>query len=169
MTGMLAMGATALIAGEVWNIWFPINKNLWTSSYVLFTAGCALLCLAFCYWITDIRQFRGWWSMALVIFGMNAIAAYVLSELLSLPMRWQDYIFQHFFPPDSFPAMASLTVFAGHSRTMFSACLVDVSARNLPQSLTAGILRRFHSLPRNANQTSFLHQMRGIDGLCPLT
>ncbi len=108
MTGMLAMGAAALIAGEVWNVWFPINKNLWSSSYVLFTAGCALLCLAFCYWITDIRQLRGWWSMALVIFGMNAIAAYVLSELLGLPMRWQDYIFQHFFPPDFFPAMASL-------------------------------------------------------------
>lgn len=108
MTGMLAMGATALMAGEVWNIWFPINKNLWSSSYVLFTAGCALLCLAFCYWITDLRQYRGWWSMALVIFGMNAIAAYVFSELLSLPMRWQDYIFQHCFPPDSFPAMASL-------------------------------------------------------------
>ncbi len=108
MTGMLAMGAAALIAGEVWNVWFPINKNLWSSSYVLFTAGCALLCLAFCYWITDIRQLRGWWSVALVIFGMNAIAAYVLSELLGLPMRWQDYIFQHFFPPDFFPAMASL-------------------------------------------------------------
>jgi predicted acyltransferase len=108
MTGMLAMGAAALIAGEVWNVWFPINKNLWSSSYVLFTAGCALLCLAFCYWITDIRQYRGWWSTPLVIFGLNAIAAYVLSELLSLPMRWQDYIFQHFFPPDSFPAMASL-------------------------------------------------------------
>jgi predicted acyltransferase len=108
MTGMLAMGAAALIAGEVWNVWFPINKNLWSSSYVLFTAGCALLCLAFCYWITDIRQYRGWWSTPLVIFGLNAIAAYVLSELLSLPMRWQDYIFQHCFPPDSFPAMASL-------------------------------------------------------------
>jgi predicted acyltransferase len=108
MTGMLVMGATALIVGEVWNVWFPINKNLWSSSYVLFTAGCALLCLAFCYWITDIRQYRGWWSTPLVIFGTNAIAAYVLSELLSLPMRWQDYIFQHCFPPDSFPAMASL-------------------------------------------------------------
>src|ERR1022692_3202184 len=108
ITGMIVMGAAALIAGEVWNVWFPINKNLWSSSYVLFTAGCALLCRAFCYWITDIRQYRGWWSTPLLIFGMNAIVAYVLSELLSLPMRWQDYIFQHFFPPGLSPAMASL-------------------------------------------------------------
>ena len=48
--------------GEVWSVWFPINKNLWTSSYVLFTAGFALICLAICYWITDIKQHRGWWT-----------------------------------------------------------------------------------------------------------
>ena len=57
--GMLAFGVAGVIAGNIWNLWFPINKNLWTSSYVLFTAGSALICLAAVYWIGDIEQHRG--------------------------------------------------------------------------------------------------------------
>ena len=56
---MLAFGVAGVIAGNIWNLWFPINKNLWTSSYVLFTAGSALICLAAVYWIGDIEQHRG--------------------------------------------------------------------------------------------------------------
>jgi predicted acyltransferase len=122
MVGMLAAGATGLIAGEVWSVWFPINKNLWTSSYVLFTAGCALLCLAICYWITDIHQHRGWWTKPLVIFGTNAIAAYVLSELVGVPFRWQDYIFQHCFARAFSPAMASLL----YSFTIVGVCFLPI-------------------------------------------
>ena len=98
----------ALIFGEVWSFWFPINKNLWTSSYVLFTAGAALLCLAICYWIIDMKQYRSWWTKPFIIFGMNAIAAYVLSELIGLPLRWLDYIFQQSFARVVSPGMASL-------------------------------------------------------------
>ena len=43
--GMLGMGCLGILAGMIWNSWFPINKNLWTSSYVLFTAGAALVIL----------------------------------------------------------------------------------------------------------------------------
>jgi predicted acyltransferase len=120
--GMFATGAIALIAGKVWSVWFPINKNLWTSSYVLFTAGCALLCLAVCYWFTDVQQHRGWWSIPFVIFGTNAIAAYVLSELTQVPFRWQDYIFQHCFAPVFSPAMASLL----YSLTIVGLCFLPV-------------------------------------------
>ena len=81
--GMLGAGAALIVAGQIWNIWFPINKKLWTSSFVLFTAGCALMCLAICYWITDVKRHRGWWTKPFVIFGTNAIAAYALAELLS--------------------------------------------------------------------------------------
>jgi predicted acyltransferase len=122
MLGMLAMGAAGLIAGEVWSVWFPINKNLWTSSYVLFTAGCALLCLAICYWITDIRQYRGWLTKSFIIFGTNAIAAYVLSELVGLPFRWLDYIFQLPFARAVSPAMASLL----YSLTIVGLCFLPV-------------------------------------------
>src|SRR5690606_30697559 len=61
---------------------FPINKNLWTSSYVVFTAGMALHCLAICYWLIDVREHRAW-AKPFVIFGMNAIAAFFLSGLFA--------------------------------------------------------------------------------------
>lgn len=122
MAGMFATGALAVAAGEVWSLWFPINKNLWTSSYVLFTAGCALLCLALCYWITDVRQHRGWWTVPFVIFGTNAITAYVLGELVGVPFHWQDYIFQHCFARGFSPALASLL----YSLTMVVLCFLPV-------------------------------------------
>ncbi|HEX8089944.1 MAG TPA: DUF5009 domain-containing protein, partial [Blastocatellia bacterium] len=49
--GMLIAGAAGVAAGQIMDIWFPINKNLWTSSYVVFAAGMALLFLALCYWL----------------------------------------------------------------------------------------------------------------------
>ncbi|HEX7778285.1 MAG TPA: heparan-alpha-glucosaminide N-acetyltransferase domain-containing protein, partial [Vicinamibacterales bacterium] len=56
---MLVISGVALAAaGWIWGLTFPINKNLWTSSYVLFTSGLASLLLAFCYWIVDLRQQR---------------------------------------------------------------------------------------------------------------
>jgi predicted acyltransferase len=122
MVGMLAAAATGLILGQAWSFWFPINKNLWTSSYVLFTAGFALLCLAICYWITDIKHRRGWWTKPFTIFGTNAIAAYVLSELMAVPVPWQDYIFQHLFARAISPAMASLL----YSFTIVAICFLPI-------------------------------------------
>ena len=83
VAGMLASGAVLIIAGQLWNVSFPINKKLWTSSFVLFTGGCALVALATCYWITDVKGHRGWWTKPFVVFGTNAIAAYALAELVS--------------------------------------------------------------------------------------
>jgi predicted acyltransferase len=82
--GMAACGAVLIIAGQLWSLWFPINKKLWTSSFVLFTAGCSLVALAICYWITDVKQHRGWWTKPFIVFGMNAIAAYTLAEIVSI-------------------------------------------------------------------------------------
>lgn len=80
---MFVLGVIGLAAGEFFNMWFPINKKLWTSSYVLFTAGFALVVLALCYWLLDVRKLRGRWTMPVLVFGMNAIAAYTLSEMLA--------------------------------------------------------------------------------------
>jgi predicted acyltransferase len=82
LAGMFCLGTAGVIAGQIWSLSFPINKNLWTSSYVLFTAGLALIVLALCYWICDIGEHQGLWSTPLLIFGTNAITAYVVSELL---------------------------------------------------------------------------------------
>jgi predicted acyltransferase len=79
--GLLIAGVMGLLLGGVWNHWFPINKKLWTSSYVLFAAGWTLLLLAFCFWAIEIRKWQRGLSFWLV-FGMNAITAYVFSELL---------------------------------------------------------------------------------------
>jgi len=106
--GMFALGVVGLIAGEVWSIWFPINKKLWTSSYVIFTAGFALVCLAACYWALDIKKLRGWWSKPFLIFGTNAIAAYVISELLGGSFGWKELIFRRWFAHDASPPVASL-------------------------------------------------------------
>ena len=57
---MFAAGWVGILGGLAWGFVFPINKNLWTSSYVLFTAGAALEGLALCYWLIDIRDYRRW-------------------------------------------------------------------------------------------------------------
>lgn len=87
---MTGLGSVAL--GAIWNFSFPINKKLWTSSYVLFAGGLSLLLLALCMWIVDLRGKSGGaaqpvkpspWLRTLLVFGTNAIFAYVLSELLA--------------------------------------------------------------------------------------
>jgi predicted acyltransferase len=74
---LLLFGMLGVLAGEIWNPWFPINKNLWTSSFVLFAGGFSLIFLAVLYWMVEIRQWRGAWTMPILVFGMNAIAGYV--------------------------------------------------------------------------------------------
>jgi predicted acyltransferase len=82
---MLLAGILGLTAGEVWNIWFPINKNLWTSSFAVFTGGFALVFLAVLYWLLEIKRWRGAWTTPILVFGMNAIAGFVADSLVYGP------------------------------------------------------------------------------------
>src|ERR1700761_6565978 len=82
-TGLLIASITGLVLGEVWNVWFPINKKLWTSSYVLFAAGCTLLLLAICFYAVEIRRWTRGWTFPWLVFCSNAITAYIISELLA--------------------------------------------------------------------------------------
>src|SRR5580698_10276057 len=84
-TQMLLFGVLGLLAGEIWNVWFPINNHLWTSSFVLFTGGFALIFLAFLYWILEIKRWRGAWTMPILVFGMNAIAGFVADSFVYGP------------------------------------------------------------------------------------
>lgn len=79
--GLFVAANAALFAGWAWGHVFPINKQLWTSSYVLFTAGVGLHLLALLYWIMDVRERRGW-AKPLVWYGMNAIAVFVGSAFV---------------------------------------------------------------------------------------
>lgn len=81
-SGILASGVVCIILGELWNPSFPINKKLWTSSYVLFAGGCSLLIWALCIWLIDIKGWKKGWTGFWLVFGTNAIFAYVLSEAL---------------------------------------------------------------------------------------
>jgi predicted acyltransferase len=96
--GIAVAGLSGLLLGGIWNLSFPINKKLWTSSYVLFAGGCSLLLLALALWIVDIRSAkqsspdgsrRAGLLTPLLVFGTNAITAYVFSELLASAL---DYI-----------------------------------------------------------------------------
>jgi predicted acyltransferase len=77
---LLAAGIGCLTLGLVWSSWFPIIKNLWTSSFVLLTAGISYLLLALFYLIIDVYGFKKW-AFGLVVIGMNAIAVYMATML----------------------------------------------------------------------------------------
>jgi predicted acyltransferase len=81
-TGLALAGGLAVVLGLVWNNWFPINKALWTSSFVLFTGGLALSGLALLYWLCDERGYQRWTGPVLA-FGVNAIAVFFFSAILS--------------------------------------------------------------------------------------
>jgi predicted acyltransferase len=79
-----AVGLACFLAGELWGLVFPINKKLWTSSYVLLTAGLAMLAFAACYWLLDVKKLRGRWTVIPIVFGTNCIFAYVFSEFVAI-------------------------------------------------------------------------------------
>jgi predicted acyltransferase len=84
--GMLVAGASLVALGLLWGLVFPINKNLWTSSYVVFTAGTALLLFGALYWTVDVRGRRGPWLTPMIVYGMNAIAVFVASGFMTKAM-----------------------------------------------------------------------------------
>jgi predicted acyltransferase len=125
VAGMLAMGVAGLAVGAIWNQWFPINKNVWTSSFVVVTAGFALVFLALLYWVIEIREWRGPWTMPFLVFGMNAIVGFCFDQLLWVPLSyghahaadgtsitWQQFLNGQLLKIGS-PANASLLFAAG--------------------------------------------------------
>ena len=120
VVGLFVVGNTAVVAGLLMDLWFPINKSLWSSSYVVFTSGAAMSFLGVCYWLVDVRGFHRW-TKPFVIFGTNPILAYVLSSLMATAMMsyvltfpdgssevLRPYIFETYFLPLASPPAASL-------------------------------------------------------------
>lgn len=77
---ILIGGVSSLILGIVWNFNFPVNKNLWTSSYVLFAGGLSLLLFCIFYWLIDYKGYKKW-AFPFIVIGMNAITIYVIQML----------------------------------------------------------------------------------------
>jgi predicted acyltransferase len=118
--GLAGAGLALLVAGRLLHPYFPINKNLWTSTFVLFTGGFAMIALAACHWIVDVRAWRAW-AAPFLVFGMNAILAYALAALVSevstdfefLNFQGREttlhgWLYQRFFVPHASPVNASL-------------------------------------------------------------
>ncbi len=117
---LAAAGVAGMAVGLTWDLAFPINKNLWTSSYAWFTGGAAALSLAACYLVVDVRGWR-WWTRPFVVLGVNAIALFVLAGLSAkilllvkvlLPtggtLSLYTYIYRRWFEPYASPDNASL-------------------------------------------------------------
>jgi predicted acyltransferase len=119
MAGLFIAGSVGLLLGLAWNAWFPINKNLWTSSYVVFTAGMACLFLAVCYWLVDMRGYRRW-ATPFLVYGMNAILAFFFSSLMArsitlimvpsgdTDVALKTFVYERAFAPYASPMNASL-------------------------------------------------------------
>ncbi len=125
--GLFFFGIVLVALGWCWNFFFPFNKSLWTSSYVVYTSGLALCFLGFCYWLIDIKGYKKW-AKPFVIFGVNALALFVgsglMAKLLGLikvngsegkSVSLQKWIFDTFFLSIAEPINASL---------MFAICFI---------------------------------------------
>ena len=120
VAGVFFYGVCLTAIGWCWSLAFPLNKSLWTSSYVVYTAGLALCFLGFCYWLVDLKGYQKW-SKPFAIFGVNALALFVGSGLMAkilglikLPaadgatVSLQKAIFDSVFLPLASPINASL-------------------------------------------------------------
>jgi predicted acyltransferase len=118
--GIFFFGVLLFAIGWCWNLFFPFNKALWTSSYVVIAAGLALCFLGFCYWLIDIKGYQKW-SKPFLIFGSNALALYFGAELTAKcldlisvtgkdgdPQALQGWIFETIFLPLASRVNASL-------------------------------------------------------------
>jgi predicted acyltransferase len=127
---LLLMGALSMAAGLICNIWLPINKKLWTSSFTLFMAGMDFVIFAIFVWLVDGRGYRRA-VKPLVIMGMNAIAVYLASEFLDEALdaiRWSreghavtlhGWLYGHLFVPLASPVNASLLYAIAYTLMMY--------------------------------------------------
>lgn len=119
---VLAIGLAMVLGGLGWAGWFPLNKSLCTSSFVLFVGGLGVLLLAVCHGRMDNRERTAWWAKPFVILGTNALTVYVLASFTASTLRHirigggpqggqtlQSVLFQAFFSgwPDAFLASAA--------------------------------------------------------------
>lgn len=94
---LAAAGVVAVAAGLAWSVVLPLNKRLWTSSFVVVAAGCSLLLFAACYEWVEVRGRPMRWA---AVFGLNAVVAYVASEQVGRWMDawgWRRWLYDHVF------------------------------------------------------------------------
>ncbi|MET0758832.1 MAG: DUF5009 domain-containing protein, partial [Flavobacterium sp.] len=83
-------GLTITVLGIVWSTVFPINKSLWTSSYVLYTSGIAILCLTVLYYVIDVANYKRW-STLFLIWGVNPMIVFFFSGIIPKVLRMIEF------------------------------------------------------------------------------
>ena len=116
---LFSVATIAIIAGLLWDQFFPINKALWSSSFVLYTGGLATCGLTLSYWLIDVQQ-RKKYITPFIAFGANAITAYIAADVVLVVLDWfqpylngkkvglQQYLYDTFFKPNFSPFNASV-------------------------------------------------------------
>ena len=116
---LFTFGIFAVLGGAIWNLFFPLNKALWTSSFVLYAGGIAMLALTISYWLIDV-QHRNKYIEPFLAFGANAITVYVAADVVLVflsiihvnlngkPVNAQQYLYQTIFASHFSPINASL-------------------------------------------------------------
>lgn len=95
LSNLFVAGAIMIFAGFCWDQLFPINKKIWTSSYVLYTTGLALMTIGILIYLIEFKEARGGWSKFFEVFGKNPLFIFVLSGFLPrvlAMMRWEDHV-----------------------------------------------------------------------------
>lgn len=82
LTGLFVAGTALTLTGYLWDMSFPINKKIWTSSYTAYTTGLAIITIALMIYFIELRKARGWLSSFFNVFGKNPLFIFVLSGLL---------------------------------------------------------------------------------------
>lgn len=94
LANLLLTGVVLVLAGYIWDFSFPINKKIWTSSYVLYTTGLAILTLGMFIYLLEFKEAKGKWSHFFDVFGKNPLFIFVLSGFLPRVVslfRWIDH------------------------------------------------------------------------------
>lgn len=95
LSGLMIAGLVLCFAGYCWDMVFPINKKIWTSSYVLYTSGLAILAISTFIYLIEFKSVKGSWSRFFDVFGKNPLFIFVLSGFLPrvlAMLRWVDHI-----------------------------------------------------------------------------
>lgn len=126
LSNLLIAGCILVFTGFIWDLVFPINKKIWTSSYVLYTTGLAIMVLSVFIYLLEFNQAKGWWSKFFDVFGKNPLFIFVLSGFLPRVLgllRWVDHttpegkkvytsalpwFYNHFCKISAFPKIGSL-------------------------------------------------------------
>lgn len=82
LSGLFTAGVVLTLTGFCWDMVFPINKKIWTSSYVMYTTGLAIFTIATMIYFIEFKNVKGWWAKFFDVFGKNPLFIFVLSGFL---------------------------------------------------------------------------------------